>query len=479
MALPAGTTWEIRPGVGSDTNGGGFITGSSGTDFSQQNAAQYSFTDLVSISSLVVASVSHSFVSGDVGNLINIQSGTGFTPGFYQIVSVAGGQATLDRSPGTVGAGGTYSVGGALATIATPFAAASADNTFYVKATGTLTVTAALTPAIGNDVLMQFIGYSTTRGDGGRATWTTATNSVNLITFQNGAFNYSFENFIMSSTAGTPGDGVTNNNAIIGNVRLANCLIEGWRYGANGDFAIQDRFLNLILENCEVTNCTLIGVVNTGGTTLIGCYIHDNGSHGFQITQGATARNSGIYAERSVFYNNGGSGIYLDYGANQYNEIVNCASVGNVGDGLTIVSGNPGMPLLVWNSIFASNGGWGIGWSSSNLRYAWLSFHNNAYFGNTSGTVQQPVAQSAADVTLSGSPFNNPSGDDFSLNSTTGAGAQCKGAGYQGTMNGATISGNSIDIGAVQSASSGGGGGAVTNIIVSKNVTQLIVQEGY
>ena len=38
MALSASTVWEVRT-AGSDTNGGGFVTGAAGTDLSQQNSA--------------------------------------------------------------------------------------------------------------------------------------------------------------------------------------------------------------------------------------------------------------------------------------------------------------------------------------------------------------------------------------------------------------------------------------------------------
>src|SRR5260221_6595295 len=106
MALSVLTVWEVRPTAGNDLNGGGFHTGASGTDYSQQDTAQYSASDLTSISSLVVSSASHNFVATDVGHIINIASGTGFTVGFYEIVSVGSNQATLDRSPGTVGTGG-------------------------------------------------------------------------------------------------------------------------------------------------------------------------------------------------------------------------------------------------------------------------------------------------------------------------------------------------------------------------------------
>ena len=48
MALSASTVWEVRPATGSDNNGGGFVTGASGTDYSQQGTAQYALTAIAS-----------------------------------------------------------------------------------------------------------------------------------------------------------------------------------------------------------------------------------------------------------------------------------------------------------------------------------------------------------------------------------------------------------------------------------------------
>src|SRR6476661_4844198 len=120
MSLSAATVWEVRPaGSGaSDNNGGGFVAGASGTDFSQQDAAAYSGTNLAidAATNTKVTSATHNFVAADVGNLLQITAGAGFTTGFYQIVSVASNAATLDRSAGTLGStGGTFAVGGALA----------------------------------------------------------------------------------------------------------------------------------------------------------------------------------------------------------------------------------------------------------------------------------------------------------------------------------------------------------------------------
>src|SRR6266568_1510943 len=143
MALSSVITWEVRT-TGSDTQcAGGFKTGATGTDYSQQTAAQFSGTDLVidATTNTKVTSATHNFVAADVGNLIQITAGVGYTTGFYEIVSVASNAATLDRSPGAVGlTGGTWWEGGALASPGMAGGAKVAGNQVWIKA-GTYTIT--------------------------------------------------------------------------------------------------------------------------------------------------------------------------------------------------------------------------------------------------------------------------------------------------------------------------------------------------
>lgn len=74
--------------------GGAFDTGN--TNFATDGSASSANT-----ASPVFSSLSYSFVAGDVGAWIFIKSGTNWTPGFYQIASVSGGNATLTAGIGT------------------------------------------------------------------------------------------------------------------------------------------------------------------------------------------------------------------------------------------------------------------------------------------------------------------------------------------------------------------------------------------
>jgi hypothetical protein len=94
MGIPATAIFEVENG-GSDTaNGGAFDPG---------NASMA--TDLAATSATgtapVCTSASYNFVAGDVGHWLFIKSGTNWTPGWYQIASVAANAATLTAGIGT------------------------------------------------------------------------------------------------------------------------------------------------------------------------------------------------------------------------------------------------------------------------------------------------------------------------------------------------------------------------------------------
>ncbi|MCE5254335.1 MAG: hypothetical protein LLG45_09060 [Actinomycetia bacterium] len=62
---------------------------------------------------LTVTSAAHAFVAGDVGAVLAVTSGAGWTVGEYEVVSVAAGAAVLDRSPAPVTTtAGSYTLGG-------------------------------------------------------------------------------------------------------------------------------------------------------------------------------------------------------------------------------------------------------------------------------------------------------------------------------------------------------------------------------
>jgi hypothetical protein len=471
-ALPATTVWEVRPTVGSDTAASGcFDSTKSGTDYSQQNAAQYSGTNLVSVSSLVVSSATHNFVAADVGNCIQITAGTGFTTGFYEIVSASANQATLDRSPGTAGAGGTFFVGGALATIAQVNTNWTPSNICWVKATGAYTVTSGLVVSIqsfaspGNPA--SIIGYTATRGDNGQFTWTTATNSINLVNLTSGStsdINVLFQNINFTTTAGTKGDAIGATSSSVNSVMVTviNCTITGFVVGIEGNPA--NSYINgLFVINSRITGSTSHGVRNGAHTYILGSMIDNNGGDGFNSTSAAFPNHLPVWIfENSVFYKNGANGINFNgltdtpNGSQLFMVIISHCDV-STNTGAGALFGNAVDPYAqIYNSIFDANGTYGVAQSTSpsTLITSFL-LYNNAFFNNTTAPTLN-LAAGIGTITLSASPYTTI-GTNFALNNTTGGGKALKAAGFPGVLTNGGGTGYT-DVGALQSQASASGG---------------------
>lgn len=469
MALAINTVWEVQPTAGSDNNGGGFVSNGTGTDWTQQTSPQYALTGLASAGSgNVVLSAAASVDM--VGNIAQVISGTNFTVGFYQILSVVAGVSITfgtNNAAGSicsgVGASGVINIGGALATISAAYAAAFTSNIVWVKDTGTYTATAALSltkingaggassPVVpangvtgGNPFL--FIGYTSTRGDGGKVTWTTATNSIALvISGGSNATNYCFTNFAFTTSASSKGPcfdgGVTGQLFIL---RISNCTIDGFQIGIRGGYAsgVNFNIAYIFLDGVIIRNCVSHGMT-TSGCTITSSLIHANGGNGIHWTQVQSGANSTcpITLVNSVVYNNTGHNIFFAETSgpttNDYSwlHLTNCAIVGAGGHGIKFL--NDGFDtmfsLYIVNTIIYGNTLYGIYTGSND--FALYYARNNAYGGNGSGNFHDFnqhnfFISSPGDVALSADPFTNASGLDFSLNATSGGGAACKAAGF-------------------------------------------------
>lgn len=439
MSLSASTVWEVRPTNGNDTNGGGFVTGASGTDYSQQNAKNTSVANISTTDGVVVGtgltSATGAYSAAVVGNIIFL-SGTGVTAGWYQAVSFAGVTITLDRAPGN-GTAITVNIGGALATVAQGITNASvAGMLVYCKAESTyVTTTVVNLLTTGFTPSVRVIGYTTTRSDNGKFSWQTATNSIKLIN-TGGIYGYSFENFAFKCTAGTPGDcfhAVSTNTT---QLHIKNCIIDGFNIGINGNFTGDWAIDGLCVESCEIKNCVSHGIINSGLTVLLGCAIHNNGGSGMFIQPNSNF-NSSVFASFCAFKSNAGDGVNIDsFVRNGFVYLLNCALVSNTGNGLFCSFGTGGNNLVSWNCIYYGNGAFGINGSSSVGVPLSTVFRTNAFGANTSGPYNQIVPQGIDDITLTADPFTNRTGTppDLSLNSTAGGGAACSGAGVPATL---------------------------------------------
>lgn len=472
-ALPVNTTtFEVRPTAGADTSGGCFITGGSGTDFSQQNAAQVTFSlgNLNRLNaaqnSTTVTSDGTPFLSTMVDNCIQVTGGTNFITGFYRVVTFnSTSSIVVDRAPATAGAGsvGTGALGGALATVSAAIAANIGGMTVWAKASGSLTVTTTTTfstNSVGNNPV-RITGYTTTRGDGGRFTWTTATNSTNLATL-NGATGLWFQNIAFTNTAATRGIGIRQTGTESNQVMVINCSFDGMSKAVSAAWTVESSDIReLVIQNSEVKNSTTLGIEASAFTMVYASYIHDNTGIGLSFNANANGAQVGMIVAFSIIKSNTSTGLNNAYtggntGVAQLN-VFNSDFVSNGADGIRSANASPN-GIQVYNSIFDSNTGFGISLLNSGNQPQTCIIVANGFFGNTTAANQGiPSDCLSGSVTLTGTPFTNAAGNNFALNNTSGAGALAKGGGYPGVL---TIGGTgSMSLGPLQPTSGGGATG--------------------
>lgn len=422
MALSATIVWETRPGSGNDNNGGGFKPGASGSDFSQQNSPQYA------LSGIATAGAGATFLTASaaadmVGNVLQVISGTNFTVGFYEVVSVSVGvSVTVDRSLASgVGASGVINIGGALESMAVLISAMVTDNSAYVKGTNVHTITTGLTLSSAA-VRLKFYGYTTTRGDNGLATITTATNSTNLVTYPTSTTGgYQWENFKFTNTASTRAFGHTaGTGGSCYHVRMVNCAFDGFSIAVNGRFSTQHTLPFLLMIGCEVKNSTTQGLDLSGPFTLFLCYVHDNTGNGLLYGEGNGPEIGAGTLIQCCFAENTSRGVdNPTHGVNRFILAFNCNFYNNGSDGVRDNNGSVSLPFVNVNCVFWSNGAYGAdAVNTSSIMYA----RANAYGDNTTAArLNFPAA--ADDVALTSDPFTDGANDDFTLNATAGGGA--------------------------------------------------------
>lgn len=455
MAFAASVVWDVRT-TGSDANGGGFdpTSGVPGTDYSQQDAAQITYTDMVidGTTNTKFTSAGNPVTAAHVGNIINVTSGTGFTVQRVQILSQVAGVATCDKSLGTLGStGGNGKLGGAVASPAIPAGLMIAGNTVFVKS-GAYTISSGssnvangvLSVSVGNDSLFTgIVGYDSTRTitntDSTYPVLTaSAISSVSIVkntnTFSclrirniqvNGASLSSIVAF-EGTTTGTTWERCKASNSTTGfkTGGIANkCFASACGTGFTG---------GITQLGCQADACTVVGFLPAAGTTedCIASNCSGASTDGFQIT----GQNNGV-VKNCTAYNNGRHGFFFTSFCRQVTG-VNLLSTNNGGYGVNITSSAAGVTVL--NSFTRSNTSGGV---------------NPMYTGQDSGS-----------TALTADPYTNAGSGDFSLNTTAGGGAAVRAAGFPGVLP-AGLTTSYLDGGAVQHADPAGGTGGASNAV--------------
>jgi hypothetical protein len=431
MAIDSNTQWNVRTD-GSDTNGAGFVFGATGTDYSRQAAANstgsnISTTDAVAAGTTTITSATAAFTSAITGNIIYLQGGSGsLTAGWYQATYVSATSITVDRTVAS-GTGITMNIGGALLTLSRAFTNMVSGNTVHVK-TGTYPITSQL--AITGNNPWALIGYGSIPNDWGTPpTITTATNSINLLSLPFGQ-NTAIANINFTTSAATKGNAISVSG---GNTRITGVTITGFVIGINcGSNA------NLILLNSTITGCSSNGIsANSGSHFIYASTISGNASTGI------TANSADMALVDCLVVGGSSNGLVIS-GAGQV-QITNCTIARNTGAGISVNGVNFTGRFQMISSIIHGNGSFGLGASGTIASPSWTYYvRANAWGSNTSGNYASALGAGLGDKTLTADPFTDYTTGDFSLNSATGGGALCKGAGYP----------TNRDIGAVQTLAS-------------------------
>lgn len=445
MALNAAIVLEVRNG-GSDTNGGGFKTGATGTDWTLQDAAQYSVTDGVTAGTTSLVSATANFGTDVVGNLIYVTGGTGaVTAAWYEITSRTNSTTVVvDRSTGlSAGTGATFKIGGALASPGAAAAIATvAGHTVFIKynaspyvATSASTNIAA--GCVSGTASTVYCGYDTTRSlynlDVNRPTFqinsgvSTATlfGSVNAL--------YAVHSMILDGNSQTTSK-CLNWSGEAFYVKAMN--------GTSCGFLENTASSRLIL--CEATGCTTSPMVSSH---CFYCLSHDNT---------LSANTAGIVVQTGtavgcISYSNNRSGFGVSNGGATF---LNCISYGNIEYGFDVINV---ATINFINCIAETNtlNGWRANTGSFSLINC-ASYNNSAR--STAGTGK--IWSDLNALTGAGSFFTDASNKDFRLNSS--AGTALKAAGFPAAFpSPANLTTNYRDVSASQhqdSASSGGGG---------------------
>ena len=283
-------------------------------DYSQGTAAIDTGTDLASSNGTTnpcaISSASHTFSAQEVGNLVHITAGTNWTTGWYEVVSVSAGAATLDRACGAAASisSGTWYLGGAMSmnsTLDDDFFeimlgtnGTGANSIFVKNGSYSFGETITTTAAGGTQAPITVEGYASVRGDKPQASTRPLLNFA-AATYSSGA-NWDFYNLEFTGTAASvhtlgPGGKVktvkyTNTSTTADRIALS--------IGSDG-YAFK----------CEAISYRGYAIrpnISSAGPSLDSCYIH-NSKYGVFLnsTGGYSIRNSIIAdnTDGAVYFN--------------------------------------------------------------------------------------------------------------------------------------------------------------------------------
>lgn len=427
-ALPYTSVWEVRY-AGSDTNGGGFDSAGTGTDMSQFNnanssgcsscqssTANLSTTDAVAAGTTTITSATAAFTSAITGNIIYLAGGSGtLAAGWYRATYVSTTSITVDRTVAT-GTGITMNIGGAMLSPGKVCGVpAVSGNIVYVGYDGTSGHVFSITSATANasqgtincgNVIFQGYAIGSSR---------TLNNTDSPPTIQ--------LNVATATMFGTGfGSSIANNFVLDGNSQTTS--------KANG----KGSFINVTIKNFTSNSsnnilcvyCTLTAnsaIVASGSCIFCESYANTGNAIGVDIT----SNGAGVCVFCLSYSNTGSTTFGIELVGNG-DACIFCSAYSNAKAGITGLANTE----IILDSYAEANGTYGVD-PNGNQNYAVLTTAN---YNNTSGAVNSSgvTAMISGAITPSSSAFVSPSGFNFALNNTSGAGALLRNSAFPGVF---------------------------------------------
>lgn len=274
MAISSTAVWECRT-TGSQTNGGFYKSDAGTTDYSQQDSAQLSLSDIATDGAGTgVSSATGGFTAAMVGNGIYITGG-GTTSGWYEITAYTDtNNITIDRSAGVSKSGATGNVGGAIKLLHdNEWSAPTAGNIIWIKS-GEYTLTSNVTSSLGSEALPIFVrGYNSSRGDKPTGT--------NRPLFTCGSYYLDFANYVNICHLRATGAGTIVMRAAYAGM-FKNCKSQNTSATA-GRNALGSNGAGTIFIDSEAISDAGEGIyLAANGCKVLFCYIHDCAQEGIE-----------------------------------------------------------------------------------------------------------------------------------------------------------------------------------------------------
>lgn len=421
MAVNATAIYRVRTG-GNNGNGGGYDSAISGagTDYSQQDTAQLSLTDIACSATTTVTSATGGFTSAMIGNAIWITGG-GATAGPYFITAYTDTNTiTVDRTPGTVTAG-TGKVGGAWANPVTNLNSSTylvPGNIVYVRGSGSQepsTIDYTLGASTATVIGSASTGYIRIVGENGRPLFgASGTNNLR------GRY-VSFENLGVKYTAATTTPCLQIEFTYFG--RFENCFFDQDGYdttclGGIGCFSgavIRCEFKSTTAKRTTNTNAAVIlqQSYNFVPIVMYKCLVHDC------IGPGISADSSTIIVGNTIV-NNGTTGIAFT-SVTGYVSFVAYNTIAGLTNGITIPHANILNSLTLCGNIIANCSTAGIAYSgagsSAEATRLGEGIRFNMFYNNTSNATGMSL--SSTNTTGTDPAFTNTSTRDYSVGAST------------------------------------------------------------